>query len=222
MNKFKYIVDMDGTLYKFDKGKAQNFISSQFYIDLRKNILNFFVAELMLKDFKAVEEFERINKKYKGEISIGIEKEYGFDRYKYYDLTWSNLEPKRYIKYDPKLRDSLGNMKGDIALLTAAPKIWVISVLNFLGINDVFGDLIFTGEPDIRKPNPAAFQTIVQRFNSPSSNFFSIGDQEESDIIPAKSIGMQTLKIGPGKTYADYQAPDIKQAIRLLKRMGFI
>jgi FMN phosphatase YigB (HAD superfamily) len=53
-------------------------------------------------------------------------------------------------------------------------------------------------------------------------NVFSIGDQEHSDILPAKSIGMKAVKIGPGETIADFQAEDVRQALGILRGEGFI
>lgn len=223
MNKFKYIVDMDGTLYKFDKGKTRNFIDSMFYEDLRINIISFLIKTFMLDESKALLELVRIDKKYKGEISIGIEKEYGLDRIKYYELTWSSLNPNKYIDYDPNLEKVLNKARGDLILLTSAPRIWTDKVLSFLKLKDLFGEFIFTGEPDLRKPNPDVFRNIARKINLPTSNFFSIGDQEITDIIPAKRIGMKTVLIGSSQdTVADYQVSDIKSAVYLLKKEGFI
>lgn len=213
---------MDGTLYKFDKGKSQNFDNSMLYADLRISVVSFLMETFMLDESKATLELTRIDRKYKGEISIGVEREYGFDRYKYYDNTWSNLKPEKYIRYDPTLSDLLDQAKGNIILLTSAPRIWTNKVLSFLNLKDLFGEFIFTGEADLRKPNPNVFINIAQKINLPTSQFFSIGDQEETDIIPAKSIGMRTLRIGSEKTVADFYAEDISAAINLLRKEGFI
>ncbi len=75
------IFDMDGTLYRLDKGKEQKFTSSRFYNDLRNRVYGFFMARQGIDREEAITEYERIKNKYKGEVSLGVEAEYGIDRY---------------------------------------------------------------------------------------------------------------------------------------------
>ncbi len=95
-------------------------------------------------------------------------------------------------------------------------------MLAHLNLNEAFGDAIYTGEPNLRKPNPQVFRLIADEFGINTSQAVSIGDQEESDIIPAKLIGMRTVRVGFGETKADYQAEDVIAAIELLKKEGFL
>lgn len=222
--KYKFIIDMDGTLYKFDKGKSRTFDESIFYSDLKKTILSdFFIKKVGKNSIEAIDNFIKINKKYKGEISIGVENELGINRLDYYISTWGKLNPEEYIKYDSNLFKTLDKMKGNIILLTNAPRIWADKVLNFLNLKDLFGEFIFTGEPDLRKPNPQVFRNIASNLGVSEELVFSIGDQEETDIIPAKSVGMKTILIGfSSESVADFQAPDIKTAIKLLNVEGYL
>lgn len=219
--EFRFIFDMDGTLYTgFDKGKSTDFSCSGFYADLKEKAASFFMTRFSLSREEAQKEYERIKTKYKGEVSLGLEWERGIDRYDYFANTW-NLEPELYIEKDENLPELMEQMRGRIALLTAAPRIWAVNVLSFLKLEQAFGDLVYTGEPNIRKPDPLAFKQIVESFDVPPEFVFSIGDQEESDIIPAKSLGMKTIRIGKNiKSSADYTADDLKKAIMLLKE-GF-
>lgn len=213
---------MDGTLYRFDKGQGRSFTASRLYTDLRSNAYAFFMDRRGLSKDRAVTEYERIKEKYDGEVSLGVEQEYGIDRYDYFANTW-NLNPERYIEKDTDLPEMLGQMKGKVALLTAAPRVWATNVLAYLGVADMFENRVYTGEPDVRKPNPLVFQKIADNFAVSPSNVFSIGDQEYSDIIPARNIGMKTVLIGSSQnTAADYQATDVKLAINLLRKEGFI
>jgi len=220
--QYKFIFDMDGTLYTFDKGQGQAFTSSRFYSDLRKNVYSFFMERQGMTENEAMLEYERIKEKYDGEISLGVEGEYGINRYDYFDKTW-NFKPEDYIEKDTDLPEMLERMKGRIALLTAAPRVWAVNVLSYLDIDQYFDGRIYTGEPDDRKPNPMAFQKIASDFMISPSQMFSIGDQEYSDILPAKSIGMKTVLVGvPRDTQADYQADSVGLAIGLLRREGFV
>lgn len=220
--QYRFIFDMDGTLYHFDKGNGQTFTKSCFYTDLRSNVYSFFMERRGLSRSEALSEFERIKVKYDGEVSLGVEKEYGIDRYDYFGNTW-NLNPNDYIEKDSDLPIILNQLKGKIVLLTAAPLIWAKNVLAYLDIERMFENNLYTGEPNMRKPNPAIFLKIANDLNVPPKYIFSIGDQEHSDIIPAKSIGMKTVLIGVSQnTIADYQANNVKSAINLLRKEGFI
>lgn len=220
--QFRFIFDMDGTLYRFDKGRAESFTASRFSDDLKKNVCRFFMNNRGFSKEKATAEYERIRQKYNGEISLGVEKEYGINRYEYFEKTW-NLNPQDYLEKDADLPKMLEELKGRIALLTAAPRIWAVNVLAFLDLNRLFMEKLYTGEPDERKPDTAVFRRIAADFKVSPEQIFSIGDQEKTDIIPAKNIGMKTVLIGNSQTTtADYQASDLKLAMAILKKEGFI
>jgi len=219
--KSKFIFDMDGTLYKFDKNTSQTFVASRFGMDIAQNVHTFFMDRFNLSNEQAQVELSRLDSTYNGEVSLGLETEFGINRNEYFAATW-NLEPSDYIEKNPNLRGMLEEIRGRIALLTAAPRIWAIKVLAHLEIDDLFENNIVTGDPDERKPNVIVFQRIAERFNTSPSTVFSIGDQEHTDILPAKSIGMQTVRIGSSDTQADYFAEDVETAVRLLKKLGHV
>ena len=218
----RFIFDMDGTLYQFDKGQRQTFTASRFYTDLRNNVYSFFMARQGISSEEAMAEYERIKEQYNGEVSLGVEAEFGIDRYEFFENTW-NFNPEGYIEKDKDLPEMLDQLKGRVALLTAAPRVWAVNVLAYLDIDNAFEGRLYTGEPDDRKPNPRVFQRIADDFSVPATSVFSIGDQEESDIAPAKSLGMKAVLIGSSQnTVADYQAADVKHAIGLLRKEGFV
>jgi len=220
--KHNLLLDLDGTLYNFDGKEGGVFHSSTFYKDLRKSIITFIKERKKLNTLAAEKELERIHVKYNGEISIGVENEYGIDTITYFGNTW-NLDPKKYIIKDDTLSKLLAVYRGRITLLTAAPSAWAIQALDHLEITEMFDEKIYTGESLLRKPNPLIFQKIVDDAGIPADEFISIGDQEYSDIAPAKSIGMKTMLIGKlENSVADYQANNIFDAIELLRSEGVI
>jgi HAD superfamily hydrolase (TIGR01549 family) len=223
MKETKYIFDMDGTLYTFDKGKSDSFTSSRFYTDLKGHVYKFFMERRDLDQPQAIAEYDRIKTKYKGEVSLGVEAEYGIDRYEYFDATWGMQNPQDYLDKDPDLQLLLMGMSERSAILTSAPRVWTLKVLAFLNIGGIFGNNIYTGEPNLRKPDPEVFKYVADRFlKVPYGQILSVGDQEESDIIPAKKVGMRTVKIGITDTTADFNAKDIKDALRMLKEEGLV
>lgn len=212
----KYIFDLDGTLYSFATTGHATFGESIFYRDLRERIIAYIANHLSVPDKKAAEIFENMNVEFNGELSIGFEKTYGINRYAYYEATW-NCEPKNYIAANSMLAETLTPFRGRALLLTAAPRMWADKVLQHLNIADVFGENIITGEPDIRKPDPAVFLQAAKQLDTHPANITSIGDQNYSDIVPAKSLGMTTVIIGPELLDAHHRADTIYDAINVIK-----
>ena len=212
----KYIFDLDGTLYSFASTGHVTFGKSVFYADLRLRILAYIAATLGVTSDEAEEIFQKVDKEFNGELSIGFEKMHGIDRYAYYEATWG-CEPKDYIAVNAKLREALLPFRGHALLLTAAPHAWASRVLQHLDIADIFGENIITGEPDIRKPDPAVFRQAAEKLNTQPNAIVSIGDQNYSDIVPAKSLGMTTILIGPEQLDAHHRADSIYDAINIIK-----
>lgn len=212
----KYIFDLDGTLYSFASTGHVTFGKSVFYADLRRRILAYVATTLSVTSNEAELIFQKVDEEFNGELSIGFEKAYGIDRYAYYEATW-NCEPGDYIVVNPRLSEALAPFRGRALLLTAAPSAWATKVLQYLGVADIFGENIITGEPDMRKPDPAVFLQAAKQLNAQPNSVISIGDQNYSDIIPAKSLGMTTILIGPEQLNAHHRADSIYDAINLIK-----
>jgi FMN phosphatase YigB (HAD superfamily) len=219
---YRFIFDMDGTLYRFDGRDGSVFTESRFYKDVRAKVYEFFRIRLGLNQEASVLEYERIKTSYQGEVSLGVEKEYGINRYEYFRYTW-DFDPGEYIVKDTDLAEKFEVLQGRIALLTAAPRVWAVNVLAYLDLTVAFGINVFTGEPDLRKPDPRVFSSIALELGADPRMVFSLGDQEETDILPAREAGMRTVRIGTGvDTVADYLAPDVIVAIELLRKEGFV
>ena len=213
----KLIIDLDGTLYTFKGSKEGTFSTSDFYRDLQRVIRRYIAKILSLSDDDASRVIRTIDKEYAGEISIGFEQTYGIDRYEYYEQTWGSMRPEQYITAQPGLKKSLEPYTGRAVLLTAAPRVWADKVLTLLGLTDIFGDRIITGEPDIRKPGAEVFEQARTLLDAGYSSITSIGDQEYSDIAPAKALGMNTIIINITQGCADQRANTIVDALSLLE-----
>lgn len=193
-------------------------MESRCYEDIRENVYRFFTEELKISREQAIQTYEKIKDNFKGEVSLGVEKTFGIDRYRYFAATW-NLEPKKYLKPNGDLVPMMEQVCGRAAVLTSAPFVWARKVLSFLGIDKYFGDSVFTGEGDIRKPNPEAFRKVLRFLNCPPEQVFSIGDQEQTDILPAKTLGMKTIIVGSESTVADYSIKNIDDFPTLIKKI---
>ena len=218
--EFKFIFDMDGTLYSFGKNN-HSYDLSPLSNAVRLNSYEFIKKEFQISRDEAIKKYNMIVEKYNGETSIGLEKEFGINRFEYFEKTWT-MDPVSLIKKDEELSELLNVFQGKAALLTGAPKVWTDKVLQHLGLTNIFQNLIFTGEPDLRKPNPKIFQTIANGLGVPTSMIISIGDQLHTDIIPAKQIGMKTIHIGNSMSVADFTAKNIREVLLILKMEKFI
>lgn len=223
MKKIEAIIfDMDGTLYSFDERSESQFISSKFGKQIRTNCILFFKERFSLSSQDAENMYQDLSNKYNGEVSLAIEEQFGIDRSEYFAFTW-DLVAEEFVSTNELLLPTLEQLTVFSGVLTAAPKVWAEKVLTFLNIRQLFGKALFTGDPDIRKPNPEAFLQLATFWNLDPSQILAVGDQEKTDVLPAKSLGMKTLRIAhKAETVADLMAPDIITAIALLKEKGII
>lgn len=218
MKKARAIIfDMDGTLYSFDQRRESHFSSSRFGQTIHENCIRFFQKQFSLDREKAERMYQDFKVRHNGEVSLGLEKEMGIDRQIYFAQTW-DLNPEEFVRASQDLAQQLSRLTILTGVLTAAPRIWADKVLTFLAIKQQFEPAIFTGDPDIRKPDPQAFKQLADFWQLDPSEIISIGDQEQTDILPAKSLGMITARIGREvESVADIVAPDVIQTIALLK-----
>ena len=198
------IFDLDGTLYKLQGGSyGDSFLRQKVISNAKK-----YIAEhLGKKEVKEIENiFSVIEDKYGEDISLGLEKEYGLDRYDYFNVVW-NIPAKDVVETDPALGNTLATLSQNftLSLLSDAPKIWISNVLKELDIERFFVGYIFSGEGDRRKGFGNAFSSIVAQLGIDPKNCISVGDQDRTDIIPAKEAGMRTIFVQHGEpsTVAD-------------------
>lgn len=214
-NKAEAIIfDMDGTLYQFPGGGT--FMQVPFGQTIQRNVQQFIAREFALDEPNALKRYDELQKQFNGEMSLGLEREFGIDRMRFFAATW-DVNPSEFIVAESDLRDTLAGVEAELVLLSAAPRVWVDRVLGYMGVAELFGERIFTGEPDIRKPNPLAFQQILDTLGLTPEAAVSVGDQEYTDIIPAQSLGLATVRIGTEKTAADIQAYSVADAIAKMK-----
>lgn len=204
----KYIFDMDGTLYHFDATAGTTFHNSRFCRDLIQRTYSYLSSQLELDLVAATELVEDIQTRYDGHLSLGLEKEHNISRDELFSATW-DCDPAQYVAAEPSLAETMSIFRGRSALLTAAPRVWADRVLAYLGIADVFEDRIFTGEPDIRKPDPRAFEIVARSLGADAPEIISVGDQNHTDILPALKLGMRTAIIGPDKQDAHLRADTV-------------
>lgn len=214
----KFIFDLDGTLYNFDNTLGKSYCESSIYKRVKENALSFMQNKLSLNDSQIKKEFCLADKQCKGQLSVYLENKYGISKYEYFCNCY-DLNPKDYITKNTNVRNLFRELGNNAFILTGAPKIWVYRTLDYLGLTEYVGKNVLTGEYKIVKPNPNVFLEATKILNCLPENTLSIGDQEHTDIIPAKSIGLRTAIIGKSDL-ADYQLKSIDEMIDLVRDLN--
>ena len=216
------IFDMDGCLYPFDRGSGKTFSESQFGQSIKAQELVFIQDQLGVDARQAKAISNDLKDRYNQHLSLALENEHSIPREVFFDATW-DLQPASFIDEQPDLPRILGTVTTRIGLLTAAPKIWTERVLKHLNVDTLFAPNILFGDQDIRKPDPQAFQQAADILAVSPRRLVSVGDQEHTDILPAQSLGMLTVRIGNDETTnADFLARDIPDAINQLTKEGLL
>ena len=214
------IFDLDGTLYSF---KGDSIKKSGFYKKILENTKKYIIKELDKNEKEAKILLEKILKKYGENISIALEEKFGVNRYNYFNKVW-DIPAKNYVNIkNYKLRKILLEIQNDfdLLLLSDAPKIWIEKVLKELKINDIFKNKILSGEGNTRKIFSNAFEKIIKNLKVKPKNCVVVGDQIETDMIPAKKIGMKTIFVNQNKhcDLADYNIKNILEIKKALKNI---
>jgi len=210
-----FIFDLDGTLYNFDDLQGKKYYESNFYGEIKSNINLFLQKRLGINEQNVKDILNTADKEFNSEYSLYFESKYNISRYDYFNACF-NLDPNKFIKKNSDLPKLFNEIQNKTIILTAAPRVWAEKALKYLDIYDYVKDSIITGEPNIRKPSPLAFKQALTMLNAKPEETISIGDQEHSDIVPAKSLGIKTAIIGKSKI-ADYELKDVDEMIDLVR-----
>lgn len=184
------LFDMDGTLYRHD-GENGTFINSSLQNMVIQNSVDFVIKqEGCGVDFakKLIAEAQK--------DSIGISnvlsKRYGITRSEIFEATW-NIDPRIVVKDFEKAVEIINSLKKigqKMFLITAAPRVWMENVVGRLGLEACF-ERIINGEQFATKSD--VFVELLQEFKP--EDLLSVGDQFETDIKPAKELGMKTFLV---------------------------
>lgn len=179
------VFDMDGTLYLLDgenNGYKNSTLNKTVLANTRKLIMNKEgVAEDIAQDI-----IDKIfaDKKY---LSIELGKRYKMSKSAVFDITW-DIDPEGILSdYEnaQKVVKKISRTGKLLILLTSAPRIWQEKVIDYLDLKGCFGD-IYNGNQVTEKGE--FFLSFLEKY--PQKKILSIGDQLDSDIIPAISLGM--------------------------------
>jgi len=113
---------------------------------------------------------------------------------------------------------TLYDRKYPLYVCTNRTKIGIMKKLKSIDINtDWFAGFVTNESMSKPKPDQAAFKSVIEIANLPSQQILFVGDRVETDILPAKAVGMQTCIVWSSSDKADYSAPDFSEILEIVK-----
>jgi HAD superfamily hydrolase (TIGR01549 family) len=86
----------------------------------------------------------------------------------------------------------------------------ITSALQVLGVPAEEFELIASSElTGVNKPDPLAYQYIVNHTRLPPAVHLMVGDRDEVDIAPARQFGMHTALVWGESSLAEYSLPTV-------------
>ena len=76
------------------------------------------------------------------------------------------------------------------------------------GLEEYFDEIILSGSVGLAKPDPRIFKIVLDKMNVNPEQVLVVGDNLETDIIPARTLGMKGILIDTKKRYTEYQNED--------------
>lgn len=191
--RYLLLFDLDGTLYPIRGGSYRR---SPLRTAVRTNACQFLVKRLRVSRAQAQRILRNIERAYGEDISIGLERSYGIDRSDYFNTVW-DIPARGIVPRAPHTRSILRELQRSftLALVSDAPRVWVMNVLRALRVREVFGGRVFTGEGNRRKGFENALLHVARKLKVHPRYCVVVGDQEATDIIPAHAAGMRTILV---------------------------
>ena len=141
----------------------------------------------------------------------------GFGKYAIQEVI-DSIDKQEYLKKDPrliKLFNTLDNYEH--VIVSNSTKASINDTLERLGLEkDIFKTIITKDDVSAYKPNPEPFLKVIEKLGVKPEECVSIGDIENSDIIPAKKLGMKTIFVWGDSEEADASVPTIYDIEKVL------
>lgn len=185
-----YIFDMDGTLYSNSDG-SNSFRESKLFGTVIEGTKKYIQKMEKCSSIKA-EEILNIGLLDGVGVSNFLAQRYHISRKEYFNQVWIG-DPEEIVfnfKTSKELLNKLKMKNKTLVLLTSAPSVWGLKVIDYLGVSDIFSEKYF-GE------NYGNKQEIFEKIRNENNGkrIISIGNQYKSDIKPAQELGLMTLLV---------------------------
>ena len=180
------IFDIDGTLY----------YSADYLRHLTRAVIEA-LAELMKVDLREAQIKFRSVKDQVNTISMGL-KLLGIDRHVFYEVVVEKVEPCKYIKPRPELKELLSHLRArgiKVGCHTNSSRRLAEMVLRCLGLGLEDFDLVITCDDAEPKPSEDGYLAAMEILGLRPDEILYVGDRWEVEVEPAKRLGMKTALV---------------------------
>lgn len=193
MKKKRIIFDLDGTLIdQVDyRDAARNLYEYQGTRFTEEDLEMYLTAMATYEDYNELYTFEDYYRHLCEHTNIPLTK----DGLMHYLVTTELLCPKELLDIETKETLEYLKAKYDLVVLTNFFQSIQAARMQFMGIDKYFTRIY--GAEQYRKPNPMAFK-MAMGFYRPEECIM-IGDSQKLDIEGAKSVNLDSIKIGPNR-----------------------
>jgi HAD superfamily hydrolase (TIGR01549 family) len=175
--------------------------------EINEAIQNFLLSSIQEKfKISKSEAQDRFHKEYEQHHSSTLSLEaMGFDGRQLIDTAFQNIDLETHLRPDPKLKKLLQSLNQfHHVILTNGTRTSTERKLKALGIPlKLFSEIYATYELPVIKPDPHIFRHVIKQTNFGPNQHLMVGDEIKTDILPAKTSGMRTARIGEATDAAD-------------------
>ncbi len=134
-----------------------------------------------------------------------------------------HLDVSSYLKFDQRTKDAFKEfakipVKHGIYTNNSLPE--VKKILKVMGVDfNLFKHFITGDKGLLPKPDLQGFRKILELTKAPAGEILFVGNEIKKDILPAKSLGMQTCLVWTDEKplEADYAFPHVADVVKIFK-----
>lgn len=137
--------------------------------------------------------------------------------------------PLESLKPQPDLCRKIRSFKGIKVVYTGSPVEMASKILEHVGFspNDDFDLIMGWREPELFPTkwtcSTFVFEEILRRFSVSPSKAWAVGDVWDTDLLPAKMVGMKTALVGDAIGMPDCRFPNIEMFLKAIELSdGFV
>jgi HAD superfamily hydrolase (TIGR01549 family) len=190
-------------------------VSPEMKEEFKGRIYEYISRKLKIPKDEAKQKYEEEFKKRKSKTATM--EALGLGKYAIQEVI-DSIDKSEYLKKDPRLIQLFKNLKPyKHAIITNSIKTSTDKTLEILGLKkSLFATIITKEDVADYKPSPEPFLKAMAMLGAKPEECVSIGDVENSDIIPAKKLGMKTIFVWGKSELADASVSTIYEVKELL------
>lgn len=103
---------------------------------------------------------------------------------------------RQYLQVYDGVKETLAQLRSrgkGVYLLSNAQSDFTRPELELLGLTEAFEGILISSEEGCKKPSPAFFRRILERYHLDPAGCLMVGNDEDSDIGGAAGVGMDSL-----------------------------